>query len=60
MADLSVLDGHIERFLKQFPEYRDWCIERVSLAPTIPDSIREQLVAAGRIAQDFKELTAGL
>lgn len=60
MADLSVLDGHIERFLKQYPEYRDWRIERMSLAPTIPDNIREQLVANGRIAQDLTELTLGL
>ncbi len=60
MADLSVLDGHVARFLHQYPEYRDWQIERVSVAPTIPNNIREQLVAAGRIAQDLNDLTSGL
>lgn len=60
MSDLSVFDGHIERFLKQFPEYRSWQIERVSLAPVIPDNIREELSAQGRIAEDLHELTTGL
>lgn len=60
IADLSVFDGHIDRFLNEFPEYRNWQIERVSLAPVIPDNIRRQMFAQGRLAQDLHELTAGL
>ena len=60
IADLSVFDGHIDRFLNEFPEYRNWQIERVSLAPVMTDNIRRQIMAQGRLAQDLHELTAGL
>jgi len=59
MGDVSVLDSHIQRFLKQFPASKDWRIERVSLAPEIPDFIRERLTAQGHIAQDLHDLTQG-
>ena len=60
VADVRVFDGHIERFLDAFPVYREWKIERASIAPTITPDVRRELEAAGRFAQDLNDLTAGL
>ena len=60
ISDMTVFDGHIERFLSQFPEYTTWRVERVSLAPDIPDNIREYITSQGRIVQDLHDLTLGL
>jgi AAA+ ATPase superfamily predicted ATPase len=60
VGDLAVLDGHVERFLDQFPAYRRWSVEKVSLAPRIPPEVRRALVERGRLAQDLNDLTANL
>jgi len=53
-------DGHVDRFLKSFKEYRSWTIEKVAIAPTIPNDIRSSLDSRGYIAQDLDELLDGL
>lgn len=57
VADVPIFDGHIERFLDQFPEYKAWRIDRVSLAPQVPAAVRTQLVDRGRMVQDLVDLT---
>jgi len=58
LSDIAVLDGHIDRFLKTHSQYRDWHIEKVGLAPTIPAEIRTKLNARDHIAQDLADLIA--
>jgi len=54
VRDLPVFGGHVERFLRQFPEYAGWGVERVSLAP--PQEVRQEIERQGSLA----DLTAGL
>ena len=60
ISDMTVFDGRIERFLSQFPEYTTGRIERVSLAPDIPENIRQHITSQGRMVQDLHDLTLGL
>jgi hypothetical protein len=39
VRDLPVFCGHIERLLRQFPEYAGWRVERVSLALHMPSGM---------------------
>ena len=59
-SDMPVFDGHVERFLTQFPKYDTWTVQRVCLAPQIPDDLRKHFEAGGRIVEDLCDLTAGL
>ncbi len=58
VADLSVFNGHIERFLHAFPRFQGWRIERVGLAPALSAEVRAKLGAAGHLSQDLADLTA--
>jgi uncharacterized protein len=60
VADLPIFDGHVERFLNQFPRYRGWRVERVSLAPQVPADVRRALAERGRLVQDLTDLIAEL
>lgn len=60
IADLPNFDGHIHRFLEEMPRFRDWRVERVSIAPVIRPDVRSELNRRGRIAQDLGDLIAGL
>jgi hypothetical protein len=60
VADVPVFDGHVERFLTQFPRYRTWRVEKVSLAPAIPQELRHVLAEHGRLVQDLTDLIADL
>ncbi len=60
IADINVLDGHVQRFLAAHQMYASWSIEKVSIAPAIPAAIRAKLEGAGHIAQDLTDLTAEL
>ena len=55
-ADVATFDGHVQRFLDQFPAYQSWRIERVSMAPSVPAEIRTHLESQGRIVQDLADL----
>jgi hypothetical protein len=59
-ASLVDTDGHIERFLSQLPAYRAFQIERVALAPVVPESIKKQIRARGWLVEDLPTLTRGL
>lgn len=54
------LREHVGRFLEAQPRYRSWRVELVTIAPRIDRNTREQLVAAGAIPQDLRDLTADL
>ncbi len=58
VSDISVLDGHVSRFLATHRGYADWRIEKVSVAPIITPEIRARLQAAGHLAQDLTDLIA--
>lgn len=58
VSDLSVLDGHVSRFLAAHSRDGDWRVEKVSIAPRIAPELRARLQAAGHIAQDLTDLTA--
>ena len=60
VRDLPVFGGHVERFLHPFPEYADWRLERVSLAPHMPQDVRQEIERQGSLVQDLNDLTAGL
>jgi uncharacterized protein len=57
VADLAVLDGHVQRFLAVHPRFATWTIEKVGIAPTITADVRARLNAAGHLAQDLADLT---
>lgn len=60
LRDLGNCDGHIERFLETHAGYRGWEIERVAIAPVLERKARVAIEAAGYLAQDLGDLTAGL
>jgi len=60
VGDLPVFDGHVGRFLDQFPRYKSWRVEQVSLALRVPDDVRRALVDRGRLVQDLTDLIAEL
>lgn len=60
VADVPVFDGHVERFLDQFPRYRAWKVEKVSLAPVVPEELRRVLAERGRLVQDLNDLISEL
>ncbi len=57
---LPVFDGHVERFLGQFPVYRDWTVERVAITPRHDVGSRGAASDAGYLAEDLDTLTDGL
>jgi hypothetical protein len=60
VADMKVLEGHIERFLAKHTRLRAWHIERVAIAPRLEASLRRRLEGTGALAQDLDDLTRGL
>ena len=60
VEDLPVFSGHVQRFLRQFPSYAGWRVERVCLAPRVPDDIRQTIEGKGYLVQDLTDLTADL
>jgi len=60
VADLPIFDGHVERFLDQFPRYKRWKVEKVSLAPRVPDELRREMAERGRLVQDLNDLITDL
>jgi hypothetical protein len=60
VRDLPVFGGHVERFLRRFPEYAGRRVERVSVAPHVPQDVRQEIERRGSIVQDLNGPTAGL
>jgi uncharacterized protein len=60
VRDVPTFNGHVQRFLDQFPAYARWQVERVCLAPRVPQEVRQALESQGYLVQDLNDLTAGL
>lgn len=59
-AGLAAYEGHIQRFLAARRSYAGYRVEKVAIAPRLePDAVRD-LTQLGWIAEDLRDLTAGL
>ena len=58
--DLGRFDGHVVRFLKAFPRFADWQVEKVAIAPSLRPEARRVIEAAGYLPQSLDDLTASL
>ncbi|HEY8375115.1 MAG TPA: ATP-binding protein [Nannocystis sp.] len=59
-AALDAYDGHVQRFLSARRTYATYRIEKVAIAPSIPDALAEELRSHGWLAEDLRSLTADL
>ena len=60
VADLGRFDGHVARFLKAFPRFESWQVEKVAIAPSLSREARQAIETAGYLPQSLDELTAEL
>ena len=54
------LNTHIATFLKAYPKYAGWKIERAAIAPALSTDARNALERDGCVAQDLGDLLEGL
>ena len=60
LQDANNFKEHVERFLGEKPEYREWSVEYAGIAPVLDADHRRVLERHGIIPQDLNDLTAGL
>ena len=60
LPDLARFEGHVQRFLVAKPQFSDWKLELLAIAPVLSPSQRNQITSTGCLAQDLHDLTAGL
>jgi hypothetical protein len=60
VADLARFDRHVRGFVAVVPKFASWKVERVAIAPSLTTEQRRAIEAAGYVAQDLGDLTAGL
>ena len=60
VKDLANFDGHVARFLKSFPRFADWQVEKVAIAPSLTREARQAIETAGYLPQSLDDLTAAL
>ena len=60
VADLGRFDGHVARFLKAFPRFESWQVEKVAIAPSLSREARQAIETAGYLPQSLDDLTAEL
>jgi hypothetical protein len=60
LADLDNCRGHISRFLHEHRRFADWKVEQVAISPLLEPQLRVDIQARGFIAQDLRDLIAGL
>ena len=60
VKDLANFDGHVARFLKAFPRFADWQVEKVAIAPSLSREARQAIESAGFLPQSLADLTEGL
>lgn len=60
VAGLPRFARHADGFLAAMPRFAAWRVERVAIAPTLTPEQRASITAAGCLAQDLGDLTAGL
>lgn len=58
--DLGRFDGHVVRFLKAFPRFTDWQLEKVAIAPSLTPEAGRAVEAAGYLPQSLDDLKADL
>ncbi len=58
--DLGRIDGHIARFLKAFPRFSEWQVEKVAIAPSLTPEARGEIEAVGYLPQSLDDFTEGL
>lgn len=54
------LDQHVNRFLRAFPQYTTWKIDKVAIAPSVPEKVRRSLDSVGHMAQSVDDLLQGV
>jgi hypothetical protein len=60
VADLSRFDGHVDGFLKAFPRFSAWQVEKVAIAPSLNQEARQAIEAMGYVPQSLGDLTTDL
>jgi len=60
MKDLAGFDGHVARFLKAFPRFEGWQVEKVAIAPSLSPEASQAIQTAGYQPQSRADLTEGL
>jgi uncharacterized protein len=60
IAGLPRFQRNVESFLAVMPKLASWTVERAAIAPALTSAQRKAVEAAGCIAQDLNDLTAGL
>jgi hypothetical protein len=50
----------VARFLKAFPRFADWQVEKVAIAPSLSREARQAIETAGFLPQSLADLTEGL
>jgi len=58
--DLTNFDGHVVRFLKAFPRFEGWQVEKVAIAPSLSAEARQAIETAGSLPQGLDDLVQGL
>ncbi len=58
--DLTNFDGHVARFLKAFPRFASWQVEKVAIAPSLSPEARQSIETAGHLPQGLDVLLQGL
>lgn len=58
--DLRRFDGHVARFLAAKPQFREWRVEKVAIAPELDRGARAACRRAGYLSEDLRDLTVGL
>ena len=60
VGDLKNFDGQVARFLKAFPRFESWQVEKVAIAPSLSPEARQTIQTAGYLPQSVGDLTADL
>lgn len=58
--DLANSDDHVARFLKAFPRFASWQVEKVAIAPSLSPEARQAIETAGYLPQGLDDLLQGL
>ena len=60
ISDINNFKGHVDRFLKALPKYKDWKVQYAGIAPSLDRDQRGILVHHDVIPQDLNDLMSGL
>jgi hypothetical protein len=60
VKDLANFDGHVARFLKAFPRFEGWQVEKVAIATSLSAEARQTIDTGGYLPQSLDDLTAEL